>query len=215
MNASHSSPKPTRSKPAKPYPNFPRFATAVETDLGPRGRCSLTAARIISSSASPRLNFTASHPFTFAGWFRCLNQAGCIVSLRKNNEEGAVIDIEIDRSGRIAALVREDHGERGMPAQITGGRANDGQWHHFALTRNAGNLIELFLDGTSQGRATGANAGGPITTDLRALGSERYWVLHHQSNYGVPYLAGAVDEFCVFDRELSKAEIEDLAGHAR
>jgi len=36
--------------------------------------------------------------------------------------------------------------------------------------------------------------------------------MHNQNKYGIPYLAGAVDEFCVFDRELTQAEIADLAG---
>jgi hypothetical protein len=60
--------------------------------------------------------------------------------------------------------------------------------------RNAGNRIELFQDGVSLGQGTGAQAGGAITTDLRALGSERYWVVHGPA-HGPAYLPGAVDEF--------------------
>jgi hypothetical protein len=74
--------------------------------------------------------------------------------------------------------------------------------------------VELFLDGDSQGRATGRESAGAITTDLRALGSERYWV--KQGRKGVDgaaaYLEGSIDEVCVFDRVLSAEEIQMLAG---
>jgi hypothetical protein len=161
---------------------------------------------------SPRLNFPAHGAFTFAGWFRSTGRGGCILSQRHNNEGGPVIDLEVKASGALAALVRQDGGEQGVPAHITGDPVNDGQWHHFALTRNSGDRIELFLDGVSQGQAVVANAGGSITTDLRALGSERYWVMHRQSQFGIPYFAGAVDEFCIFQRALTQAEINELAG---
>jgi hypothetical protein len=157
---------------------------------------------------SPRFNFGAKAPFTFAGWVRTRDQ-GPIVSQRHNADGGPDIIVEVDFGGNLAALVREDRGEWGEQAKVNGKGVRDGQWHHFALTRNAGNRIELFLDGVSQGKGTGANAGGSITTDLRALGSERYWLAHGggKSNW-----AGVVDEFCIFDRELTAKEIEKLAG---
>jgi len=37
-----------------------------------------------------------------------------------------------------------------------------------------GRTIEVFLDGVSQGRDKGEHSGGAITTDLRALGSDRF-----------------------------------------
>jgi hypothetical protein len=135
-----------------------------------------------------------------------------LVLLAKHNEGGPVIDVEMKESGALDALVREDAAEQGLPARLAGGLVNDRQWHHFALTRNAAGRVELFLDGVSQGQAAAANSGGSITTDLRDLGCERYWVMHRQSKFGLPYFAGAVDEFCVFKRNLSQAEIDHLAG---
>jgi hypothetical protein len=160
---------------------------------------------------STRFTFRANGPFALAVWFRSVGP-GCIVSQRRNSDGGPVIDVTLESNGALAALVREDRGELGIPARVSGGRVNDGQWHHAALTRGAGPSIELFLAGVSLGRATGTNAGASLTTDLRALGSERYWVTHHQTAFGVPYLAGAVDDFCVFDRALTAKEIESLAG---
>jgi hypothetical protein len=136
---------------------------------------------------------------------------GPIVSQRNERDGGPVIEVALNNLGNLTALVREDGGEWGQAASVQGGKVNDGRWHHFALIRSNGNRIELFLDGISQGQGVGANAGGPITTNLRALGSDRFWVLTHRA-FGPMYLNGVVDEFCIFQRALDMAEIQALAG---
>ena len=160
---------------------------------------------------SPLLNFKAGVAFTFSGWVKSKALRGPVVSLRNNNDNGAVIDLTLE-DGKLAALVRSDHKETGQHSFVTGGLLNDGDWHHFALTRDTGVNIELFIDGISQGKSAGNEAGGPITTNLRALGSERAWV---QKMIGGSQLVGAIDEFCVFDRALSDKEIRQLAGPQR
>jgi hypothetical protein len=159
----------------------------------------------------PRLNFKAGAPFTFAGWVKTTAQRGAVVSQRNSKDGGAVIDITLD-GGKLDGLVRADGKELGQHAQVTGRSIDDGKWHHFALTRDTGRTIELFIDGESQGKATGADAGGAITTDLRTLGSERYWV---RVGFPNPQFVGAVDEFCVFDRALTSEQIRKLAGPPR
>jgi hypothetical protein len=160
---------------------------------------------------SPALNFKASTAFTFAGWVKSKSQRGAIVSQRNSRDAGAAIDITLE-DGKLGALVRSDYKENGEHAFVTGGLINDGDWHHFALTRDSGTNIELFIDGASEGKATGADAGGPITTNLRTLGSERLWV---QKKIPNAQFIGAIDEFCVFDRALSAKEIRQLAGQVR
>jgi Concanavalin A-like lectin/glucanases superfamily len=160
---------------------------------------------------SPLLNFNAGAPFTFAGWVKSTAVRGAIVSQRHSKDGGANIDLTLN-DGKLTALVRADNKELGQHATVTGGRVNDGEWHHFTLTRDNGRTIELFIDGVSQGKAEGADAGGSITTNLRALGSERYWV---RTGFPGPQFIGAVDEFCVFDRALSSEVIRKLAGPQR
>lgn len=162
---------------------------------------------------SPALNFKVGAPFTFAGWVRTTRNNGPIVSQRNSKDGGADIDISVSDGG-LHATVREGGGELGQPAAIHGGAVNDGTWRHFALTRDAA-AIELFLDGASQGKASGAQAGGAITTDMRALGSERYWAKEGFMPQDQRFFQGAVDEFCVFGRALSAAEIRELAGPPR
>ncbi|HVS37615.1 MAG TPA: LamG domain-containing protein [Gemmataceae bacterium] len=161
---------------------------------------------------SPQLNFKAGAAFTFAGWVKTMAERGAVVSQRNSKDGGANIDLTLN-GGKVTALVRSDNKETGQHATVTSGAPiNDGEWHHFALTRDTGRTIELFIDGVSQGQASGADAGGAVTTNLRALGSERSWV---RTGFPGAQFVGAVDEFCVFGRALNPEEIRKLAGPPR
>jgi hypothetical protein len=153
-----------------------------------------------------QFNFGAAAPFTIAGWV-ATEPNGVICSFRALRSPFPVIEISV-RQGHLAGWVRDDTSGFGG-AKLTGGAVNDGKWHHVALLRQADGTIELFLDGASQGTARGANSGGPITTDLRALGCDRVLM-----NQGKPagHLAGAFDELSVYSRPLAPAEISALAG---
>jgi len=149
---------------------------------------------------SSSLNFGANGPFTIEGWCKTTESYGTILSFRSSTDGGPVIDIcvgydgAVTSAGKLMALVRQDLKETAGYARKTGPTVNDDKWHYFALTRNAGNIIELFSDGITQGTASGGDAGGAITTNLRALGSERRWV---QDGYGTAdkrYLNGTIEE---------------------
>jgi hypothetical protein len=97
-------------------------------------------------------------------------------------------------------------------ARLKGPGLSDGRWHHIALTRNNAGQITLYLDGAQCGKpGTSTNSKGPITTNLRTLGCERYHALQAFQPQGI-YFNGAVDEFAFFSRELAAAEVKQLAG---
>jgi hypothetical protein len=161
---------------------------------------------------APNLNFAAGAPFTIAGWVRTHSTSGTILSLRNSRDDGADIDITVE-GGKFKGLVRENRGI--FPTAVLSHMTiHDDTWHHFAVSRSPEGQIELFVDGDSQGKAVGAQSKGAITTDLRALGSERYWV--KQGRKGVDgtsaYLDGGIDEVCVFDRVLATQEVRTIAG---
>jgi hypothetical protein len=156
-----------------------------------------------------RFNFGAKSDFTVAGWVAPFVDNGVIVSFRKRSAGAPVLDVLI-KNGRLHADVRGDGREFGEAA-VEGGQVSRKQWHHFAVVRENDGAVLLYLDGRSQARGSGPNSAGPITTDLRALGCERYWVIHHNSR-SAPFLAGALDEFCIFSRALAAQEIAGLAG---
>jgi hypothetical protein len=148
---------------------------------------------------SSSLNIGTSAPFTIEGWFKTTESYGTIVSFRHDTNDGADIDIcvgydgAVSSAGKLMGLARQDSGSSGY-ARITGPTVNDGNWHYFVLTRNAGNIIELFCDGVSQGTSSGSESGGAITTNLRALASERRWVQVGYGNADQRYLTGTIDE---------------------
>jgi serine/threonine-protein kinase len=161
----------------------------------------------VDLGGDPRLNFASGAPFTVAGWVATQADQGMICSFRRT-AGFAVINLAV-RKGRLHGWVRDDTSGFGG-AQVSGGLVKDGQWHHVALLRHPDGAVELLLDATPQGRAIGKSSGGAVTTDLRALGSERFLV--STGKQGPTYFAGRMDEFCVFNRALAVQEIASLAG---
>jgi hypothetical protein len=158
----------------------------------------------------PAFNFARNAPFTITGWIQTEAAAGTVVSLRNSRDGGADIEISLN-AGRLGALVREDGGEFGEPARVTGPAVHDGLWHHFALTRKASGEIELFVDGASQGKNASPHSAGPITTNLRSVAREQYW-LTVRPGPGWAHWNGCLDDFAIFGRELGDDEIRGLAG---
>jgi hypothetical protein len=158
--------------------------------------------------SSPRLSFHAQAPFTFAFWTKTARAQGTLLSQRRRSDGSAVLDVLL-QGGRVQAQFRPDGNEFAIPVTVGGGAVNDRAWHHLALTRT-GDRIELFLDGVAQEQRRNDLVRGAITTDLHALGSERYWISRHPA--GNPHFEGAMDEFCIFARALEPQVITALAG---
>lgn len=155
-----------------------------------------------------RLNFAAGAEFTVAAWVATDSEQGVICSFRRRTAAFPVIDLLV-KAGQLHGWVRDDASGFGG-ARVTGGAVKDGKWHHVALLRHADGTVELFLDAVSQARGKGEHSGGAITTDLRALGSERFMIQTKKAGPG--YFAGIIDEFCVYGRALNADEIATLAG---
>jgi type II secretory pathway pseudopilin PulG len=164
----------------------------------------------------PSLNFGDSQPFTIAAWIKTTDTYGLIVSLRNSDDDGSDIDFAVgdagggcSGSGKAVILVRQDSGGQWACA-ISKTPVNDGQWHHVAAVRT-GNTVELFVDGNSQETGSGAQAGGAITTNVRAIGCEVYWGDPDSSSC----FAGTIDDVRIYNRALTAAEIKQLANVLR
>jgi hypothetical protein len=159
---------------------------------------------------SKTLNFGAGAAFTFAGWVRTADPAGVVLSCRNSTNERCQIDLVV-RQGQLMAIVGDDTDPGSNNAFVgSGGLVADGQWHHWAFTRT-GAEVELFIDGISKGRKSGRSSGGPITTDLRAIGAERLWEAANDRRWGPFTFRGAVDDVRVYDRTLTAGEVRQLA----
>jgi len=165
------------------------------------------------------LDFGSSAPFTVAAWVKTTDNYGMIISFRSSTDGGPVIDLAVgydggtDNPGKAMILVRQDGAS--SYAHVIGGSVNDGQWHHVAAVRGSGSTIELFLDGVSQGTASDTQSGGSITTDLKAIGSERRWVSDGYGTSDQRYLAGTIDDVRIYNRALSADEIAKLTNILR
>lgn len=163
--------------------------------------------RYVDLGTHPALNFAAGAPFTVSAWVRTTTD-GVVLSFRNAAEPGAVVMLSVE-GGRLAFKLREDRGEGGVPAVVTGPPVADGRWHHAAGVRHPDGTVELFVDGTPAGSATGAS-GGPVTTDLRFVGREE--ARARANSPGRTTWSGVADELAVFGRRLSADEIAALAG---
>lgn len=152
----------------------------------------------ISAGADGSLNFAASAPFTVSAYVKTTDSAGPLISFRDAASGFNVLGLYVGFNGatsfpgRMNVLMRDATG--GTFAEIQGPVVNDGAWHHVAVTRNAGNLIELFVDGVSAGTASSGATGGAFTTDLRGIGVDRLWVIGGNNTADQRYLSGTVDE---------------------
>ncbi|MGX1911878.1 exo-alpha-sialidase [Streptomyces phaeochromogenes] len=102
-------------------------------------------------------------------------------------------------SGRIQGLITvRDGASAPRSASVrTTGAYNDGQWHHLALRRGAGQLT-LFIDGTSIGTADvpgSVSRNGPFGVHVGQKLDSR------------AHFTGAIDDVRVYDRALSDAEL--------
>jgi hypothetical protein len=158
------------------------------------------------------MNFQRGDDVAVSAWFQTKGKWGAIFMLRNGADGGPVVCLAVEE-GRLVGIIREDRGEALGPALIKGPAVNDGEWHHALLSRSmADDQVKLHLDGKEIGskQASTNGAAGAITTDLRALGSERYYVLkgQHQERQ---YFRGKIDEVCVYKRRLTAEEIGILA----
>ena len=165
----------------------------------------------INLGEAVRLNLGDGEPFSVSVWVATRNDAGTVVLLRHAANGAPLISLQID-GGAVQALVRADNPESGE-ARLSGPKVSDRRWHHLTLSRDKIGWVTLYVDGVRIGGGIGENSKGPITTNLRILGSERYLVLQGKGfNAPVHYLDGAVDEFAFFNRELTAEEVKRLAG---
>lgn len=170
----------------------------------------------IDIADGPGLSFANNQQFSVSFWFRSVDLAGMMLSFRSSTDGDPVIDIALGSVGvgttigAVKALVRDDSGG-GAYAIVNGPVANNGAWHHVAITRGTGGRLELFLDGTSRGSNSSSGADGSITTNLKAIGSERRWVQDNYDTVDARFFTGTVDDVRIYNRVLSQTEITQLS----
>lgn len=152
----------------------------------------------INVGGDSNLNFAANAPFTFSAMVKTTDTSGPLIMFRDVGTGNNVLGIYIGfngvttGSGKVNLLLRDNTG--GGFAALLGPTINDNVWHDVAITRNAGNLISLFVDGVAYGTASASATGGIFSTDARGIGSDRLWAIDGGHTVGDTYLSGTIDE---------------------
>ncbi|MER7999873.1 beta-L-arabinofuranosidase domain-containing protein [Streptomyces sp. NPDC095613] len=95
-------------------------------------------------------------------------------------------------------------GGGGAEARVDAPALATGRWTHVAVAYGGGTAV-LYVDGAEAGRRTG------ITVEPRHFGNTMRSSWIGRSQYPDPYLRGAVDDFRVYGRTLTAAEVATLA----
>ncbi len=174
------------------------------------------------SNASLYMPTAAGQNFSVSCYFRTFGDYGPLFSMRRStdedpltNDDNPIIDLAIgadgaqDVPGTVCMIVRDD-----LYAYATansGITVNDGRWHNLIVTRAGGNWT-MYIDGIKRAGLNGA-ATGQVTLDWLALGTSLRWLNTNWNpgNTHYRYFQGILDEYTIWDGELSPKQINALS----
>lgn len=169
----------------------------------------------ISFGPAPNLDLSsATDEITIIAWVKTTDTDGPIVSFRHSTNDNPVIDFVIGfngygnaniGTGKPSVLVRDNNGG-GLTYMIGPNPINDGLWHYVAFTRNSSKQSILYVDGIAVAQMTDTMT-APVTCDLKAIGSERRWVLINHGKPNQRYFSGVISEVRIYKRALTADEI--------
>ena len=156
--------------------------------------------------ARARHEVTAPSRFTTEIWFRGTGSGKLSGFGSSSSQTSTTADrhLYVDTAGRLVfGVIDRDGVRRTLTAPTT---VDDNQWHHAVAGVGGTGGMRLFLDGTRVGRI------GFVTSARSYSG---YWQLGGDSLSGWPnaptdsHYGGSLDEFAVYHRELTSAEVAE------
>ncbi|MEN6307940.1 MAG: LamG domain-containing protein [Anaerohalosphaeraceae bacterium] len=167
------------------------------------------------SNASPYMPTALNQDFSVSLYFRTFKAFGPLFSMRHSELDNPLVDFTLGRDGvqyepgKVCMIVRDDPGSIGYTN--SGITVNDGRWHNLIVTRAGGNWT-MYIDGVKRGTLNGV-AAGDVTLDWLALGSSLRWISTNWSPqyYYSRYFQGILDEYTIWEGELSPKQIKALA----
>ena len=185
-------------------------------DGTPIGGATASGELLLGNNADDMLSLPASvmdglTDFTFAAWLRLdalRNEGHEVISGANAVEDNDLVFWYREHTDEWAIGVNN-----GNAALSTDARIEDGQWHHVALTRSAGQF-QLYLDGSASGSAVSQ------PTDAIEIDPGGLIFGQDQDTVGGNFeadeaWAGAMDNLRIYDRALSAGDIGKLAEESR
>jgi hypothetical protein len=155
--------------------------------------------------AMPPALLSTSPAITIATWFKVNSTLGYqrIFDIGTSETSGMYLTPNYDKTGHLHFTLRMDPNREDIDA--TGTAIPTGVWEHVALVLDSSGG-RLYLNGVQVGTTTAMTMLAP---ELGATPNN--WIGRSEFSEN-PYLDGAIDEFRIYNRALSAAEILALAG---
>jgi Concanavalin A-like lectin/glucanases superfamily len=196
------------TSPAGGHPGTNNLATWVASVASRQGVMNFdgTVPNQITVGAAPALNSSVG---TIAFWMNSTNVTQLpnpYVALFDRRTAGGDIIFQ-DPNGHLEDQARQATGG-GANSQTTGANLTDGKWHHVAYVYNQAALgtVSFYIDGVIDTTATNTLAWSwvpDLEVDIGATANDNgFWAGY----------TGFLDDFRIYNRMLSAAEIADVAG---
>ncbi len=178
----------------------------------PTGACYFDGSAVIDMPSGPPISPTSS--ITYAFWLVSTYDGQYVSSnpgawywlwwLDRKSESGPLFGLALmlEPYGQFWFAPRTDDGT--WPTNwlaLTGGQLTPQTWQHIAMVRDYGNAFRLYVDGVLV--ASDWDNGSPLTLPPVRLGK-------HAWNGDMGFV-GLMDDFRIYNRALSEAEIQELA----
>jgi hypothetical protein len=140
---------------------------------------------------------------TSQNWQRALD-VGINAKISNNTQTGTKYLNIVPKNDGSSMLFSITTNGYGSEQQLTTSNANTGTWTHVAVVLAAGAGGKLYVNGAQ------ANANTSLTLRAADLGTIDYAFLGKSQFTADPFFDGSVDEFRVYNRVLTQAEIQSL-----
>jgi hypothetical protein len=183
-----------------------RFFRGAQPDAeGVRGKALQTHGGAFGFAREDLDDVPDRNPFTVVGWLQTFDKRGRVLmvsTLDKLHTGTLVLNLD---DGQLSAEIRPNRfGIENL--ELSGLRVSDGRWHHFALRRLDVDHFDLYIDGMARD-AGQLQSQEPFSFRQGGLGTP----LNLLDFRDVPPLEAAFDDFALFNRALTPAEIARLA----
>jgi len=145
---------------------------------------------------------------TVTTWLRTSSEEDQIVASFDRNEYWRLeINGTAGEAGQVGWDVMTDLGQVDLPGRA---RIDDGQWHHVAAVFDNG-ILMIYVDGSVDATAFGGRTFGTGNARFGFLGVGSEAETFDGERLPESYFDGALDDFRIYARALSRMEIEALA----
>lgn len=157
----------------------------------------------IQVATSNRLNFGSSVDFTMAAWIKVkASQLSYPTIIGKRNPPGTANNgyVFFLSEGRLMVQLND-----GSPQNYNSNSSElrDNKWHHVAVSGDRDGFLTFYVDGIQVGQVN--------ISDIKNIDSRsNLFIGWEPANSAHTYFNGVIDEVRIYNRVLSKAEIEQL-----